>query len=399
MVANRFGYRCSPKRLFCKMFLDMDQSLYSYSLCAAIPLMLFFGFNMLFARVPERKIFRNFLLSRRIMGTAMLVLSANYLVHFFCSPRLKDVNATILMNLDTYFLCYWLFSSALLTLLNKRYITRTLLLQHLAMWIAFTALAAAIVIWVPKGDAQHIGIVALATWLVIYGTFLSVRMLRTYAKAVKMFRDNHSDDIGAYIRWLSIFTIWAIVFGVSCGLLTFLPDRYVFLWVLSAIPFYVYLFCSYQNYMLEFETVESAIEDDLTMEQYDELNTPANSFTVPPYLADLERRIKEWIEQEGFCQPGLTLKDLSDQLCTNRTYLSEYINRVHHVNFRDWITDLRIEFAKRRMKECPQQKMFEISESSGFGSLSHFTKTFSDKEGCTPARWRKSETIVGDDAL
>lgn len=377
----------------------MDQSLYSYSLCAAIPLMLFFGFNMLFARVPERKIFRNFLLSRRIMGTAMLVLSANYLVHFFCSPRLKDVNATILMNLDTYFLCYWLFSSALLTLLNKRYITRTLLLQHLAMWIAFTAMSAAIVIWVPKGNAQHIGIVALATWLVIYGTFLSVRMLRTYAKAVKMFRDNHSDDIGAYIRWLSIFTIWAIVFGVSCGLLTFLPDRYVFLWVLSAIPFYVYLFCSYQNYMLEFETVESAIEDDLAMEQYDELNTPANSFTVPPYLADLERRIKEWIEQEGFCQPGLTLKDLSDQLCTNRTYLSEYINRVHHVNFRDWITDLRIEFAKRRMKECPQQKMFEISESSGFMSLSHFTKIFSEKEGCTPARWRKSETIVDDDAL
>ncbi len=377
----------------------MDQSLYSYSLCAAIPLMLFFGFNMLFARVPERKIFRNFLLSRHIMGTAMLVLSANYLVHFFCSPRLKDVNATILMNLDTYFLCYWLFSSALLTLLNKRYITRTLLLQHLAMWIAFTAMSAAIVIWVPKGDAQHIGIVALAIWLVIYGTFLSVRMLRTYAKAVKMFRDNHSDDIGAYIRWLSIFTIWAIVFGVSCGLLTFLPDRYVFLWVLSAIPFYVYLFCSYQNYMLEFETVESAIEDDLTMEQYDELNTPANSFTVPPYLADLERRIKEWIEQEGFCQPGLTLKDLSDQLCTNRTYLSEYINRVHHVNFRDWITDLRIEFAKRRMKECPQQKMFEISESSGFTSLSHFTKIFSEKEGCTPARWRKSETTVDDDAL
>ena len=377
----------------------MDQSLYSYSLCAAIPLMLFFGFNMLFARVPERKIFRNFLLSRRIMGTAMLVLSANYLVHFFCSPRLKDVNATILMNLDTYFLCYWLFSSALLTLLNKRYITRTLLLQHLAMWIAFTAMSAAIVIWVPKGDAQHIGIVALATWLVIYGTFLSVRMLRTYAKAVKMFRDNHSDDIGAYIRWLSIFTIWAIVFGVSCSLLTFLPDRYVFLWVLSAIPFYVYLFCSYQNYMLAFETVESAIEDDLTMEQYDELNTPANSFTVPTYHADLEKRINEWIEQEGFCQPGLTLKDLSDQLCTNRTYLSEYINTVHHVNFRDWITDLRIEFAKRRMKECPQQKMFEISESSGFGSLSHFTKIFSDKEGCTPARWRKSETIVDDDAL
>ena len=361
--------------------------------------MLFFGLNMLLARVPDKKIFSTFLLSRRLMGVALLVLSANYSVHFFCAPRLKDVDATIMMNLCTYYLCYWLFSSAMMTLLNNRYLSRLRFMLHLAVWLIYTAFAAAVVIWAPNGEARHYGIVMLAVWLIIYGAFLSFRLLRVYARAVKKFRDTHSDDIGIYIRWMSIFTIWAIVFGVSCGLLTFLPDRYVFLWVLSAIPFYVYLFCSYQNYMLAFETVESAIEDDLTMEQYDELNTPANSFTVPTYHADLERRINEWIEQEGFCQPGLTLKDLSDQLCTNRTYLSEYINTVHHVNFRDWITDLRIEFAKRRMKECPQQKMFEISESSGFGSLSHFTKTFSDKEGCTPALWRKSETIVGDDAL
>ena len=51
----------------------MDQSLYSYSLCAAIPLMLFFGFHMLLARTPDKKIYSNFLLSRRLMGIAMLV--------------------------------------------------------------------------------------------------------------------------------------------------------------------------------------------------------------------------------------------------------------------------------------------------------------------------------------
>ena len=201
--------------------------------------MLFFGFNMLFARVPERKIFDKFLLSRRIMGTAMLLLSANYSVHFFCSPRLKDVNATILMNLDTYFLCYWLFSSAMLTLLNNSYITRRRLTLHIAMWLAFTAVSVVLVVFKPLAHVQHIGIMVLAAWLVAYGTFLSVRILRTYAKAKKLFLDNHSDDIGAYIRWLSVFTIWAVVFGVSWGLLTFLPDKYVFLWVLSAIPFYV----------------------------------------------------------------------------------------------------------------------------------------------------------------
>ena len=42
--------------------------IYNYSLCAALPLMLFFGFYFLFARTPEKAIFDNFLRSRRIMG-------------------------------------------------------------------------------------------------------------------------------------------------------------------------------------------------------------------------------------------------------------------------------------------------------------------------------------------
>ena len=33
-----------------------------------------------------------------------------------------------------------------------------------------------------------------------------------------------------------------VIFGVGCGLLTFLPDKYVFIWILSSIPFYSYLF-------------------------------------------------------------------------------------------------------------------------------------------------------------
>ena len=83
----------------------MDQSLYHRSLQIALPLMLFFGFHMLLGRAPEKRIFSTFLLSRRLMGTALLLLSANYAVHLFFSIRITHVNATILMNLSTYFLC------------------------------------------------------------------------------------------------------------------------------------------------------------------------------------------------------------------------------------------------------------------------------------------------------
>ena len=101
----------------------MEPSIYSYSLCIALPLMLFFGFYFLLAPTSEKAIFNNYLRSRRIMGVAILLLAANYSVHFFFGIRFKNTDAAILMNLSTYFLCYWLFSSALTTLLDRFYIT------------------------------------------------------------------------------------------------------------------------------------------------------------------------------------------------------------------------------------------------------------------------------------
>ena len=88
--------------------------------------MLFFGFYFLLAKIPEKVIFGNYLRSRRIIGIALLLLAANYSVHFFFGIRFKNANAAILMNLSTYFLCYWLFSSALTTLLDRFYITNVI---------------------------------------------------------------------------------------------------------------------------------------------------------------------------------------------------------------------------------------------------------------------------------
>ena len=73
--------------------------IYSYSLCVALPLMLFFGFYFIFAPVPDKAIFSNYLRSRRVMGSAVLLLAANYAVHFFAEIRFQNVDAAIVMNL------------------------------------------------------------------------------------------------------------------------------------------------------------------------------------------------------------------------------------------------------------------------------------------------------------
>ena len=373
----------------------MESSLYSYSLFFALPLMLFFGFYFLFARTPEKKIFKNYLRSRRIMGIALLLLAANYSVHFFFGIRFKNVNAAILMNLSTYFLCYYLFSSAMITLLDRFYITRKRSWTHIILWVIFSSLSGVVLLLLPGGAVQNVALLALAAWLVIYGLVLARRVIVAYRRAVRIFDDTHADDIGAYIEWLSIFTYWALIFGVGCGLLTFLPDKYVFIWILSSIPFYSYLFYSYQNYLLFYEQVENAFEQDIQSEE--ELLTDTETEPkivsekeVPVSYTEIIEKVANWIKTDGYVQQGLTIKELSEILHTNRTYLSAYIKTTYKMTFREWITGLRLEYAKNILKEHPEINVQKLAEASGFLSRSNFIKSFADKEGCTPAKWRKA---------
>lgn len=373
----------------------MEPSIYRFSLCAALPLMLFFGFYFLFAKTPEKKIFKNYLRSRQIMGIAMLLLSANYSVHFFFGIRFKNADSSILMNMSTYFLCYSLFSSALIMLLDRFYITKRRVWTHIILWIIFSTLSGVVVFLVPSGIIQKISLFALAVWLVVFGVVLARRVIVAYRRAIRIFNETQADDIGAYIEWLSIFTYWAVIFGVGCGLLTFLPDKYVFIWILSSIPFYSYLFYSYQNYLLFYEQVENAFEQDIQSEE--ELLT--NSGTEPEMVSEEEipvsytgiiEKVDNWIKTDGYVQQGLTIKELSEILHTNRTYLSAYIKTTYKMTFREWITSLRLEYAKNILKEHPEINIQKLAESSGFLSRSNFIKLFSEKEGCTPAKWKKA---------
>ena len=373
----------------------MEPSIYSFSLYTALPLMLFFGFYFLFAKTPEKKIFKNYLRSRQIMGIAMLLLSANYSVHFFFGIRFKNADSAILMNMSTYFLCYSLFSSALIMLLDRFYITKRRVWTHIILWIIFSTLSGVVLFLLPSGIMQKISLFALAVWLVVFGIVLARRVIIAYRRAIRIFNETQADDIGAYIEWLSIFTYWALIFGVGCGLLTFLPDKYVFIWILSSIPFYSYLFYSYQNYLLFYEQVENAFEQDIQSEEElltnsETENEIVSEKEVPRSYTEFIERVDNWIKTDGYVQQGLTIKELSEILHTNRTYLSAYIKTTYKMTFREWITGLRLEYAKNILKEHPEINIQKLAESSGFLSRSNFIKSFTEKEGCTPGKWKKA---------
>ena len=183
---------------------------------------------------------------------------------------------------------------------------------------------------------------------------------------------------------MSIFTWWAVIYGVSCGFLTFLPDEFVFLWILSSVPFYIYLYCSYMNYLLFYEEVETILEKSVSEEAEPEKE-------LPSYYSNIEKNLPEWISQNGFTTPGITIEDLAIKLGSNRTYLSSYIKQTYAVSFREWIASLRIDYAKQLLSANPKMQISDVCEASGFLSKSYFFKIFTEREGISPSKWRKQK--------
>lgn len=372
----------------------MDHPLYALSLSAALALLLFFALYLIFGLVPDKPIFRNYLRSRRVIGCALLLLAVNYTIHLTMQLRFTYTDMAICMNLSTYYLCAWLFGSALTSLLEKEYLNRKRFIRHLVGWFLFTAASVTVILIFPDGLYRLLGVSALAIWFFIYYYTLARYLVRKHRHIVRVVDDYCSEDVSAYIRWMSIITYWAVIYGVSCGLLTFLPEKYVFLWVLSSIPFYIYLYCSYMNYLLFYEQVESVLETQLVSETGAESGTEDRYETIPgnmpPSYSSISVNLSTWIENDGFTKPGITIEDLASEIGTNRTYLSGYIRTVYKVSFRDLITGMRLEYAKKMLIAHPELTVSGVSELSGFLSLSYFTKIFTEKEGCSPARWRRN---------
>lgn len=367
----------------------MELKLYNYVLVASLSLMLFFSYRFIFGQLPKTKLYRLYIQSRRLMGFAMLVLSINYLIHFLFTPRRYSDALAIVMNLCTYWIAVTLFGSAMMTLLDKSRVTRRRLGWHIVSWVVYCLAAAVMWYTMPEGVPRKVMLIVLDVLFICYGLKVTGRIFITFHKIRRRLDNYYAEDKGTYVRWMSVITYWALAFGLGQSGFTFLPRSYLIFWMVSAIPFYIYLFVSYANYYVFYE-----YEDGLAAkEDPEEKTAPISAAAVEGMSKQqetaLSRRIAAWVDQKGFAAGGLTIEDVARETGTNRTYVSSFINTRYGVTFREWINGLRLDYAKQLMKSDAGMPVSEVARLAGYLSLSYFTKTFKDNEGVTPGKWNR----------
>ena len=103
----------------------------------------------------------------------------------------------------------------------------------------------------------------------------------------------------------------------------------------------------------------------------------------------LEQAVAAWKADGRHKEHDLTIQAVADEMRVNRAALSAWLKATGHESFSAWLTDLRLDEAKRMLIAHPDWSNESIADQCGFGDRTYFQKLFRKHTGLTPAQFVK----------
>ncbi len=213
--------------------------------------------------------------------------------------------------------------------------------------------------------------------------YLGIRKLRAFDKKLQVVYSNtEGRETSAVHNLLVAIISVSLISGVANSVGKHFFGESLWLLVSVSVSFSVLLFSlSYICFNRNFSA------DQLSVDEEDgELSKePADPVDAEQIGEKLEQLMTE---RQYYLKTDLKIGDLVRAIGSNRTYVSNYINKHFGCPFSDYVNRLRVEHAKRlMMDERCDQKLSAIGRMSGFSSDSSFYRNFKKMEDMTPAEW------------
>lgn len=216
--------------------------------------------------------------------------------------------------------------------------------------------------------------------------YLGIRKLKAFDAELQMvYADTEKRDTSAVHHMLIAIIIVSVLAGIANSIGKQFFGTSLWLLVFISLSFSILLFslsyiCFNRNFTIENLHIDESSEE-----------TEAQETVTNEDIETIGRKIEQvMVEQRYFTKKDLKISDLVAEVGSNRTYISNYINRTYHCSFSDMINKLRIEYAQQLIKSSAKgTKITQIADESGFASEQSFYRNFKKFVGMTPTEWQK----------
>ncbi len=234
---------------------------------------------------------------------------------------------------------------------------------------------------------------------VVYEGILVVAVVHSFliiaygVVAVKRFNkrltDSFSSDDNLSLRWMRLFLLLYVALAVVWLVATKSAAQHVAAFynvmcsvILALMCYFIYR----QEDMLE--VLQKTVADN-GGEALPDTMDPATPTECQPHYHFDEVFERVFREKKIYLNPTLNINDLAQELGTNRTYVSNYINQQLHTTFYEYVNNWRVEQAIDLLTST-DLSLQEVATQSGFNSISSFRRYFVSKMGLTPSAYKKA---------
>ena len=332
--------------------------------------------------------------SRMLMTVGVVLILVQFIVQYVFKLRAMGVTQAVMLNLFCFIPASWVFSLAVLYLRRRGHITMFDKYIGLITWggVTILILAAAIIDGQPFLSAtpelywaEILGSLCFAA-MQCYYAWRQLSNLRGMREALLNYYDS---DISIVLRWMQLSVGIIASMALAVPLLIFFTGYWLVLYAVLMLGGIFYLVDSYCNFLLSasFTKMQEAEQnEDISKSNHLEANGEETARLPEDVLFRVEHAVKQWEERGGYLKSGMKLPSAAEDMQLPRYLLSAWLKH-RGCRYNEWLTDLRIDEAKRMLKAHPDWSNEAIAIHCGFSDRSYFQKKFKERTGFSPTEY------------
>lgn len=344
--------------------------------------------------------------SRWMIVVALIGLAIQYVLQMTFGFRAMHDNLGAVINILLYTPCFSLISIGIYNIETTRANRRKMILMCSGIY------AAIIVVFCVGISLHHSlyireGLYLMLTLFCVSVFYCIYMIIQEMIRRKNMLETMAATDLLPYVRYsrASVIILWLAVLAMPVAICSTTLLYIVGPAVLLALLFFNLTFIALGSSYIPTEELLDKEEESyalartkyryggaLSAKQYDSADSIESLQLIPDERRDfIQKSLDDWCANLGYKDCNVNILTLSRTLCISKNELSQFFDQCLHSNFRIWLSEIRLNAAKKMMLEYPDYSNDIVSAECGFSARTYLYRIFKSKEGCTPTEWREEQ--------
>ena len=218
-----------------------------------------------------------------------------------------------------------------------------------------------------------------------YYAYKQATNVRAMSNALHNYFDRNQDNM---LRWMQMSVFILVVLALMVPALIFIHSVWLAVFGVFfcfGIFYLVDSFCSYAVSSAPGKVREAERSEELSKAVGEENGMEEDAEAMERVTQLVER----WLEKDRYLRNGMKLPNAAMGIGIPQYQLKAWL-RCNNMKYSEWIANLRIEEAKRILREHSDWSNETIAQHCGFNDRSYFHKKFKEVVGMSPADYQVS---------